>query len=504
VWATASGVAIALPFLYLGLSAFIEWSQLAGPPYVPTYVAAFRPIAAGYLIVVVLLALVYFRHAATGWDRRGRVLALVAAATGLAGCVRLPFLISKGPDHVGSAAPALQRTGRRAAPLLVVGLDGGTWRVVRPVMERGGAPTLARLVTTGVHGEIPALWPPYWSAPAWAAIMTGHPREDNDVHEDLAGAAPGLPIFELPLVVHPALNPVFAIELTLIKIGVIEAMPTPRSRLQWPPIWERLSRAGVNTAVIRFPFTYPATGQARYVVSNRVVTDFWAALGVNAGKPDGLTEPPADAAEWLESADKYTGPSVAGLVSRPDWPKPADAWSNPIEVLANVVGSRQHMHDAALARLRKDPSIALMMVHVVGFDEISHAFWQYRFPEDFPVDPPARADVEVLGPVLDRFVELLDRQLAELIAAFPVRPNVLIVADHGEGPVTTFRTVWRGEHGSPGLFVAAGPDIASRSDLTAMSYFDIAPTLLDLAGFSRPVDLNGRSVFEAAAPQDLQ
>src|SRR5207249_3702911 len=81
--------------------------------------------------------------------------------------------------------------------------------------------------------------------------------------------------------------------------GVIKPMPTPRSRLTWPPVWERLSRAGVETAVIRFPFTYPAAGQARYVVSNRLVTDLWGPLGVQQGKRDELTEPAGEADAWL-------------------------------------------------------------------------------------------------------------------------------------------------------------------------------------------------------------
>src|SRR5439155_1624465 len=154
-----------------------------------------------------------------------------------------------------AAAPMLtSRPGaHHQAPLIVIGFDGGTWRAIRPVMQRGKAPTFSKLAAAGIEGETPALWPPYWSSPAWAAIVTGHSPEENDVHEDLAATAPGLPMFELPLAFMPTLNPLLAIEYGLIVDGVIKPMPTPRSRLTWPPVWGRLSRAGVETAVIRFP-----------------------------------------------------------------------------------------------------------------------------------------------------------------------------------------------------------------------------------------------------------
>src|SRR5207253_1059935 len=82
-----------------------------------------------------------------------------------------------------------------------------------------------------------------WSRPAWAAIVTGHSPDENRVHADLAATAPGLPVFEVPLEFNAALNPMFAVEAALAATGIVEPIPTPRSQLTWPPVWERLSRA---------------------------------------------------------------------------------------------------------------------------------------------------------------------------------------------------------------------------------------------------------------------
>src|SRR4029453_11925478 len=110
-------------------------------------------------------------------------------------------------------------------------------------------------------------------------------------------------------------------------------------------------------------------------------------------------------------------------------------------------------------------------------DEVSHALWQYRFPEEFPDRPPSPEDVKRLGPAIDRVVELVDRQLAALIAAFPSPPNVVVVADHGEGPSSDYPP-WTGWHASPGIFLAGGPAIAHRPGALQVSYLDIVPTIL--------------------------
>jgi predicted AlkP superfamily phosphohydrolase/phosphomutase len=135
-------------------------------------------------------------------------------------------------------------------------------------------------------------------------------------------------------------------------------------------------------------------------------------------------------------------------------------------------------------------------VHIGGFDNACHAFWQYRFPEDFPADPPDAGDVKNYGPVIDRYLEFIDKRLAKLLAAFPVRPNVIIVSDHGHGPIDT-ATLWRGHHASPGLFIAAGPDVLKSSEILKVSYYDIVPTILDLTGFMKADGLRGRSVVTA-------
>jgi len=49
--------------------------------------------------------------------------------------------------------------------VVVVGLDGATLDVIRPLIEVGRLPTLARLMREGAHGELTTTIPPV-TAPA--------------------------------------------------------------------------------------------------------------------------------------------------------------------------------------------------------------------------------------------------------------------------------------------------------------------------------------------------
>ena len=56
--------------------------------------------------------------------------------------------------------------------MLVIGLDGGTFRLLKPLMDAGVMPELASILQSGCHGELRSTFPPL-TPPAWSAFMTG-------------------------------------------------------------------------------------------------------------------------------------------------------------------------------------------------------------------------------------------------------------------------------------------------------------------------------------------
>jgi hypothetical protein len=258
-----------------------------------------------------------------------------------------------------------------------------------------------------------------------------------------------------------------------------------------------LHEASVDTAVVRFRFTYPPEGQASIAVSDWVGHDQWESLGVKREPSADTVTPPALASELLAPfrSDEPSDPTLfTRLLPGPAPAKPADSLLDPIQELRIASDIDNRTWEVSEAILRKKPAQPFLAVYIGGLDSIEHAFWPYRFPEDFPVGRPAQTDVERLGPVLDRYVTYFDQRLNQLLALYSTMPNVVIVSDHGNGP-TTLATSWRGWHTKDGIFLAAGPSVPHRSQRIDVSYYDVVPTIAALKGFRRSKHLPGHSVI---------
>jgi len=425
------------------------------------------------------------------------ILAWTLAAIAASGAVSPVIGRPNPPRHpVGS----LERLTSRSPdpPLLFIGVDGATWRVLDRAIQEGSAPTLRELVNRGTTGTVEALWPPHWSGAAWAAILTGLPREVTGIYEDLAAIGPGLPIMQVPLARDLRLNPFYTVRAVLAARGLIRFTPPPRALLRGKPVWQLLHEASVDTAVVRFRFTYPPEGQASIVVSDWLGHDQWESLGVKREPTPDTVTPHALAVELLapfRSAEPSDPTLFTRLLPGPTPPKPADSLLDPIQELRIASDIDNRTWEVSEAILRRKPTQSFLAVYIGGLDSVEHAFWPYRFPGDFPVDSPAQADIERLGPVLDRYVTYFDQRLNRLLALYSTTPNIVIVSDHGMGR-TTLATSWRGWHTKDGIFLAAGPSVPHRPQRIDVSYYDVVPTIAALKGFRHSKSLSGHSVID--------
>jgi predicted AlkP superfamily phosphohydrolase/phosphomutase len=429
-----------------------------------------------------------------------RVAAAVAviAVAGMA-FVRVPAprVTVAAPHQDSDEPPAARRPGAGQAPLLVVGLDSGNWATLRPAIASGRLPLFKRLYETGASGRVRAQWPPYWSAPAWAAILTGFGRDETRVHEDLVAAVPGLHPFEIRLTTDLRLNPIALLQHMLMRAGALEAAPHHRSFLAQVPIWERLARHRVRTAVIRFPFTHPAAGQAAYVISNRIDAEGWESLGVRPGARADAVFPSSvadDMHSLFTASDPNEAPLLQSIAPELGGPNPRDARTELLPIMRSVLATDRRTFAAARKVLEIDRGLDVLMLYVGGFDVVCHAFWPYRFPDDYRLDPPDAHDVRRFGTTIDRYLEYIDRELQNVVDAFDMPPNVLIVSDHGHEASST-ATLWRAWHGAEGMLLTAGPDVKARSTELEASYLDVAPTILALLGLPIPSRLGGRALL---------
>jgi len=50
--------------------------------------------------------------------------------------------------------------GKKMKKVLVIGLDGATFDMIKPLVRKGKLPTLAKLMKGGVHGRLKSTIPP--------------------------------------------------------------------------------------------------------------------------------------------------------------------------------------------------------------------------------------------------------------------------------------------------------------------------------------------------------
>ncbi len=134
-------------------------------------------------------------------------------------------------------------TGR----VVVFGIDGGTWSILKPLMERGLMPNLAALAREGASFDLQSTMPPI-TPPAWTTFQTGVGPGRHGVY-DFGRPRPGSYRTEF-------LN---------------------SAQIQAPTIWQMVSRAGGRVIALNVPVTYPP-----YPVNGVMVTGL-ETPGLDAG-----------------------------------------------------------------------------------------------------------------------------------------------------------------------------------------------------------------------------
>src|SRR5438094_7351038 len=118
--------------------------------------------------------------------------------------------------------------------VLVIGLDGGTRRILGPLADRGVMPNLAGLFARGRVGTLMSTLP-WYTVPGWASLMTG--------------VSPGR---------HGLLHWVTADPSDYFENRRPGRRFVVSSDISYPTFWDVAGAAGKRVAVINMPMTYPA------------------------------------------------------------------------------------------------------------------------------------------------------------------------------------------------------------------------------------------------------
>lgn len=270
--------------------------------------------------------------------------------------------------------------------VVVVGLDGATLDVIRPLVEAGRLPTLARLMQDGAHGELTTTIPPV-TAPAWTSFMTGKNPGQHGLFDFMRRRADSY-----------FLTPV-----------------NSQSRAG-RTVWGLAGEAGKRVVVMNVPVTYPPDP-----VSGDLVT--------------GMLTPP--------SQDEYTyPPELKDEIER----EIGDFVVYPREVYAkgkagNFMAHLRHTLDQRLKvvlHLMRSRDWDFFMVVFPETDTVQHGLTVATDPNHPAYDADEAAQY---GDAINEIYERADAALAEIVAELRDDDTLIVMSDHGFGSLYRFMYV---------------------------------------------------------------
>ncbi|MEA5388474.1 alkaline phosphatase family protein [Haloarculaceae archaeon H-GB2-1] len=128
---------------------------------------------------------------------------------------------------------------------LVLGLDGATFRVLRPLLDDGHLPHIASLVETGASGTLTSSMPPV-TGPAWLSLATGQSPGSTGVY-DFIRRVPESEGYEFQYI--------------------------DASTYEGVAVWDYLEDAGTRVGVVDYPTLSPPYDVSGFMVSGGLGTE---------------------------------------------------------------------------------------------------------------------------------------------------------------------------------------------------------------------------------------
>ncbi len=390
------------------------------------------------------------------------------------------------------ARPAIAEPEAAKGPkVLFVGVDGATWKVIGPLIERGQLPVLARFVREGAHAPDFDTLEGGASPLIWTTIATGRAPKDHGITSFTTDMPKG------------------------VKVPVTSTSRKARA------IWEVASQRGQSTGVIGYWASWPAEQINGYVITDHANPAFSEFMFT-----DGRLWTGADPARLSQLRRDFFPLEIAPILSR-HWVSRADFpyadmqhrggftgaqmeqfRSAPWNVFEDYYSLTKTMYRvdyplflAAMDLMDRRPT-DLVMLYLHGPDPIQHMAWDLAQPEAYAVPNP---NLERDRGLVEGVYRAVDTMLGELLDAVGPETWVIVASDHGAEPSPAAtgdpRQGRPGEHpySAKGVLFIRGPQVKAGVRIEGATPYDLMPTFAWLLGLPLSEEFAGRILTEAFA-----
>lgn len=265
----------------------------------------------------------------------------------------------------------------------MIGLDGATFNLIHPFMAQGYLPNLKKLMQSGSWADLSSTIPPV-TASAWTSFMTGK---------------------------NPGKHGLF--DFMQRRADSYDLAPVSSFNRDGKAVWEIAGEAGKKSIIMGVPVTYPPTP-----VDGLMVTGMLTPRGAAD-----YTYPPELKNEIAEAIGEYIVYSDE-VYARGRGQIFLDALHYSIQQRAKTAAYLLHKYDWDLGILVFPET-----------DTVCHGLW-WAYDDTHHQHNQENAETFRNG-IRDIYRDL-DAYIGELIASLPKDTTVLIMSDHGHGPLRNF------------------------------------------------------------------
>ena len=415
---------------------------------------------------------------------------------------------------------------------ILIALDGATWDVLDPLLQKGEMPVIQSLIAHGCRGSLGSL-SGYKSPALWTSIATGKFPEETGItyFSNL--------FLELPLVKKRInisnnifikgpymIGKLFSSNLkkpgkitTLTKQSHIYAQEKLGNLLQkcklggnylvtstfrtQKAFWEIWNDAGKSCGIVGWLATWPTDKIKGFMISPKACPAFIRTLASEKRKDSESADPATYPDYLMEALQELNGFELSSLeelklifdVKKLTEQEQKELYGhdyNPANLLQfsrHLIHTDQFFLKAAeIARDKYKPD--LLAVYLPGIDGFQHIFWRHHQPEQFPFAPLTKNE-QKYSSVIVNYYKFIDQKLGKLLKK-EKDALIIIMSDHGIKAIPEKdynpQSIRSGQHDqSPdGIIILNGPMIQKNKIISGAHLLDIMPTLLYLSGL--PVD----------------
>jgi len=285
---------------------------------------------------------------------------------------------------------------------VVLGIDGATFDLIRPLAEKGELPAFARLLREGSWGTLRSTIPPE-SPSAWTSFATG---------------------------LNPGRHGVYGFMIR--RQNTYDYAIGSSRAVCGTAFWEIAGKQGLRVGVINVPFTYPPRPVNGFVVAGMMTPDLRSPF----------THPPELRDLLLREIPGYSPTHGLGRTQR------GDARSKLVAAFAPAIATRERAMRWLAERYRPDLLVCVFTI----LDRLQHFLWAEMDP-GHPAHDPA-AGTEFREAIVEGY-RLIDAVVGRTVEWAGEDAAVFILSDHGFEAVsrTFYVNAWLSQ---VGLLVPTG------------------------------------------------